>query len=635
MAFLPGVSAVARNASPAFKGKTLTGWHSQGSASWRSDNGEVVGKVGPDGSGGWLVLDTSYEQVGMDFWFRCGSDSETGVLLGMETAGNQTTGTYISLSPNDLGVYHLTIDSQGREVSRQKPPAAPPASGGLAESIVGAPVPFPPPLGHPMATPLIAHVSTTEWNHVELHSVSGSLGIFVNGLRVSTVPGITGGKSWTHDNPASRYGPVAIRVAGKAGAEIRLRDATISDYTEQAQPPDKLSSRFRMQQLNAFQFGDGMGVVDINRDGILDLVSGPMYYLGPDYRVGHEIEEARPFSPIDYRAYQPLGLVVADFTGDGWPDVLMTHWPAGLPGYLYVNPRGERRRWSRYKVISAMDCEFFALTDLNGDGKLEFVYGEKGYLNVAKPNPANPTAPWPTHHLTGIGPWGQLYAHGLGVGDINGDGRIDLLSAWGWWEHPANENDLPWKYHPVAFGRAGNTTGGGQMYVYDVNGDGLPDVVSSLEGHSLGLAWFEQKRSSSGDISFERHMIMDDDPAKSHGVVFGQLHSLAVADVDGDGLMDLVTGTNKYNWANNEYQLPESDSDGVVYWFKLVRKPGGAVEFLPQLVYNNSGMGRQIQAVDLNKDGAVDIMTNGKRGTYIFWGKKGGADAVLNSVAQH
>jgi FG-GAP-like repeat len=113
------------------------------------------------------------------------------------------------------------------------------------------------------------------------------------------------------------------------------------------------------------------------------------------------------------------------------------------------------------------------------------------------------------------------------------------------------------------------------------------------------------------------------------------LHSLAVADVDGDGLTDLVTGTNKYNWANNDYQLPEADSDGVVYWFKLVRKPGGAVEFLPRLVYNNSGMGRQIQAVDLNKDGAMDIMTNGKRGTYTFWGRKGGPGARLESTAKH
>jgi hypothetical protein len=158
--------------------------------------------------------------------------------------------------------------------------------------------------------------------------------------------------------------------------------------------------------------------------------------------------------------------------------------------------------------------------------------------------------------------------------------------------------------------------------VYDVNGDGLPDVITSLEGHGYGLAWFEQKRDPSGKISFVRHMIMDMDPKDSHGVVFTELHTLALADIDGDGLLDIVTGKTATNIAHfNQYAYPDSDNDGVVYWFQLVREktaPGGA-RFIPHIIYNHSGIGRQVQVVDLNGDGKPDVATNTRTGVYIFW----------------
>jgi hypothetical protein len=143
------------------------------------------------------------------------------------------------------------------------------------------------------------------------------------------------------------------------------------------------------------------------------------------------------------------------------------------------------------------------------------------------------------------------------------------VSAWGWWEQPAaGAASGLWKYHPAMLGRRGGTkggAGGADMFVYDVNGDGLPDIITALEGHGYGLAWFEQKKSASGEISFVRHMIMDRDPALSHGVVFSKLHALTIADVDGDGLKDIIIGKNK--WAHYGYMDPDGDGDGVVYWF--------------------------------------------------------------------
>jgi len=165
------------------------------------------------------------------------------------------------------------------------------------------------------------------------------------------------------------------------------------------------------------------------------------------------------------------------------------------------------------------------------------------------------------------------------------------------------------------------------MYVYDVNGDGLPDIVTSLEAHGYGLAWFEQKRDKQGEITFAQHTIMDKDPAQNHGVYFTQMHGLALADVDGDGLKDIVTGMNKYNWGGHyDYSYPNEESDGVLYWFKLVRKPGGQVDFVPHLIYNNSGVSRQPRIVDLNGDGVPDIANGGRTGMFIFFGRKGARD---------
>ena len=403
---------------------------------------------------------------------------------------------------------------------------------------------------------------------------------------------------------------------------MRFKDIAYKDLSIQTRVPEELSKNFKMQRLSDFYYAWGAGAADFNHDGVLDVVAGPHIFWGPDYTTHREVYLQLATNPSDEYTRDDWMQFVADFTGDGWPDVINCSF-SGNPGvFLYVNPKGESRRWDKFLVVPAYQTEIGIVKDIDGDGKPELVYGAQGQMRYAKPDPANPTGTWVVHNVSEVG---LATAHGIGIGDINGDGRADITNAFGWWEQPpAGTNKEPWTYHSQVFARYGpGYTGGSVMGVYDVNGDGRNDVVTVLNAHGWGLAWYEQKRDAQGAISFVQHMIMDDFWTKNAGdVAFSEAHGTNVADVDGDGIPDFIAG--KRYWSHrDDYLDPDPYGPAVLYSFRTVRNakaPGGA-EFVPELIHNRSGAGSDVFPMDLNKDGRMDIVTATRFGTFIFWGQ--------------
>ncbi|HQX51195.1 MAG TPA: FG-GAP-like repeat-containing protein, partial [Planctomycetaceae bacterium] len=284
------------------------------------------------------------------------------------------------------------------------------------------------------------------------------------------------------------------------------------------------------------------------------------------------------------------------------------------PAFVYRNPGKDALTglWEKFQVADSVSNESPLFADITGDGVPELVCTRQGHYGFYVPDPAKPLDAWTFVSISEqIAP--TPFGHGLGVGDVNSDGRIDMIATDGWMEQPVTGAvEGIWKFHKHPFARAG-----ADMFAYDVDGDKDADIITSLSAHDFGLAWYENTGTSAdGEITFEQHLLLGNTAQDSpYGVLFTELHAVKLADINGDGLLDIVTGKT---YRSHHEQSPMWDAGAVVYWFELSRSADGAVDYIPHLADGEAGIGRGLVVDDLDKDGLIDIVCGGMKGANVL-----------------
>ena len=328
-------------------------------------------------------------------------------------------------------------------------------------------------------------------------------------------------------------------------------------------------------------------VADINGDGKPDIVSGENWYEGPRW-IKHRFREIE-FTNNYVDDFSDLPV---DVNGDGRVDVVSCSW-FGKRVWWSENPGKTGAMWKDHAIETRFNVEFAFLVDLDNDGKAREVLPEFGTANAPLTWYEPRNGEFVAHQVAD-----HSFGHGIGAGDINKDGRNDILTPTGWFEAPADPRAGAWKFHGDF--QLGET---GFIHVMDVNGDGRPDIVTSL-AHNYGVFWMEQTAQG----TWTKHMIDDS---------WSQPHSLVLADVNGDGRLDLVTG--KRFMAHNGRDPGEREPLGV-YWYESFKNPAGAVEWVKHIVDYGSraGGGMQVTVASVEGRGYPEVIVGGKSGLFLF-----------------
>ena len=562
--------ATKENVGAFFNGKDLTGWRGEEKL-WSVENGEIVGKTEGLKQNTFLVSELSVGDFRLELDVKLvNNEGNSGVQIRSQPlAGGEMKGYQADIG---AGWWGKLYEENGRALLWDKS--------------------------------VEEHVKSGDWNHYEIVCVGSRTQTWLNGHKCVELD----------DPQGARRGVIGLQLHSGGKTEVRYKNIKLTLLpgieTSGAYPTSlplaegqKLSfKKTVLEDLNCKFRSEGGGYGDFNNDGRLDISAGSVWFEAPAEKGGEWKRHSVLKEPKEFvkTVYSDTFMNWAqDVDGDGRQDLIVVDFP-GQPTWWFKNPGPDGGEWARNMMVKVTNDESPQYLDVDKDGKRELIFGDgTERLCLARPS-ENPLVEWRTQRISQPGEVKiQAFYHGLGIGDVNKDGRDDLVVPNGWWEAPelaaAKEQTGPWPFHQAPFGEAQ-----AQMYVYDFDGDGDNDVLGS-SAHRRGIWWYEQLP----DNQWKTHEIDDS---------IAQTHSLVLTDINGDGLPDFVTG--KRYFAHNGRDPGELEPP-LLAWYELSRKDGKP-QWTQHVIDRDSGVGTAFEVHDMNNDGLQDIIVANKRGVFYF-----------------
>jgi dienelactone hydrolase len=352
---------------------------------------------------------------------------------------------------------------------------------------------------------------------------------------------------------------------------------------------------FRRHVINADSEFMAAAAMDVNKDGKLDIVCGGYWYEAPTWKK-HFLRK------VEIRGGRPDGYAhqVLDVNGDGWPDLVTVNWRTGSLKWI-EHPGADlakEQEWKPHVIAVPGASETGRLIDLLGDGTPVLLPCGANFAAWwelrRKPDPRGVSAPeWIRHELPQ-----ELAGHGIGAGDINGDGRMDIVGRNGWAEAPKDPRKERWTWHPDFELEQASIP----ILVVDVDGDGLNDIVWT-RAHDYGIYWLRQSRTKDGQIKWSKHAI-DTSVAGAHAPLW--------EDFDGDGIKELFIGRR---YLAHEGRDPGEYDPQAAYRYQFDPKTR---TWRRWLISYNDGICFSLdpKAVDLTGSGRLDLLCGGRHGLY-------------------